>query len=483
MKRKCMHPFCTILMALTMLSTSLFSQTEMSSEFSRRREKLMAELGDAVAVFKSPDEVIRNSDVAYEYRQDSDFYYMTGFEEANSVFVLHPSGENRFMMFVRPQNPMMKLWLGDLSGTEGAMEFFGADTAYPIQELEKVLSPILRSAETVYCSTPDRDFKDKIKSIAQAEDAPRRKIKVVPHLHAMRQIKSISEIAHLQKAVDITCDAHIEAMRMTSPGMNEYEVEALIEYVFRSAGSPRDGFPSIVGSGPNSTVLHYMKNERDMGEGDLLVMDIGAEYGYYSADVTRTIPVNGHFTDAQKAIYEIVLRANEAAIERVRPGIPIADVYSHGTDILKQGLYELGLITDPNSSWQHRVWTIHGLGHWLGMDPHDVQGTQESTGSASTLLPGMVFTIEPGIYIGEDQLAMLRPFLYRTASENEVDTFIAAVKPVSEKYTAIGIRIEDDILVTKEGYSVLSSAAPKTVEAIEAEMAKPSQRFLPVEAH
>lgn len=479
MKRLHFHSHVITIVFFLAAVSGLYGQALDREQFSRRREALMERLGKRVAVFKSPGETTRNSDITYEYRQNSDFYYLTGFEEANTVFVLDPEGPNRFIMFVHPVQPMMRLWMEDRAGMEGAMDCFGADTAYAIRELNEKLGPILNRTQSVTCSSPDLEFKERLARIGLEEGAADRSIRPVPHLHAMRQIKSSEEIAMLQRAIDITCEAHREAMRTTKSGVYEYETEAVIEYIYRLHGCTRAGFPSIVGSGPNTAVLHYTHNNRRMEDGDLLVMDIGAEWEYYSADVTRTIPVSGRFTDDQKAVYSIVLLANEKIIESVRPGIAISEVYGHGIEILTRGLYDLGLITDPECAWQSRVWTIHGMGHWLGLDTHDVQGKQESTGSASILLPGMVFTVEPGIYISEGQLDLYRPFLLRAASEEEVDAFIKAVKPVAARFAPLGIRIEDDVLVTETGYRVLSLQAPKRIADIEAEMASPSRLFLP----
>ena len=298
------------------------------------------------------------------------------------------------------------------------------------------------------------------------------RIRTLNQINAMRLIKSSDEIALMKKAVEITCDAHIEAMKASTPGLYEYEIEAIIEYIYRKNGSPRFGFPSIVGSGPNSCVLHYESNNRKTRNGDMFCIDIGAEYGYYSADITRSYPVNGIFTPEQRDIYEIVLAAEEATILAAGPAKSFREIKQLAFDVLADGLFKLGLITDRNARWQARLWTPHGIGHWLGLDVHDVGGGDSSTGDL--LKPGMIFTIEPGIYIAVDRLDNIRSAAGRSPNQIEIDAFIEMVKPLAERYNNIGVRIEDDILITEKGYENLSVKAPKEIKDIEMLMAQRS---------
>lgn len=294
-------------------------------------------------------------------------------------------------------------------------------------------------------------------------------------IHEMRLIKSPEEIKLIQKAVDITCDSLIEAMKAAEPGMKEFEIEAVIEYVFRKNGSTRPGFPSIVGSGPNSTVLHYDRNNRQTQDGDLVVMDVGAEYGRYKADVTRTIPISGKFTKEQKEIYEIVLRAQEQGIDMIAPGLAIDDIHNHSIEVIKDGLLRLGLLTDKQSKWQIQVWLMCKISHWLGLDVHDVGDYRRKNGKSRILEPGMVFTVEPGIYIRENAIDNLPKILGDSVTEEEITDFISNVRPLVHKYADIGVRIEDDILVTEDGHKNLSVRAPKKIEEIQKIMNKKSR--------
>jgi Xaa-Pro aminopeptidase len=289
------------------------------------------------------------------------------------------------------------------------------------------------------------------------------------YINDLRTIKSQYEIDMMQKAINITVEAHKEAMKATEPDMFEYEIAGLIKYIYLKNGSVRSGFPSIIGSGPNSTILHYEKNERKMQDNDMVVMDIGAEYGMYSADVTRTIPVNGEFSDAQKDIYRIVLASQKAGVEITKPGITLNDISKKSTDIIKDGLLKLGLITDKESRWQTAVWFMHGVSHGLGLDTHDPGGYRNQN-----LQPGMVFTVEPGIYIAPNALENAYMMQRMGISKEEIDAFVEKVKPAYEKYKNIGVRIEDDVLVTESGYKNLSKRAPREIDEIEEMMSDDS---------
>ncbi len=268
-------------------------------------------------------------------------------------------------------------------------------------------------------------------------------------------IKSPYEIKQLREAIDITIEAQVQAMQSLHPGLWEYEVEALIEYVFKKRNSFDWAFPSIIASGPNATTLHYQDSQRQTQDGELLLMDIGAEYNYYAADITRTIPVNGKFTPEQTAIYQLVLTAQKAAIDWVQPGASVKAVHQKAVDVLKEGLLRLGLITDP-ASHQYRVFTIHGIGHFVGLDVHDVS-------HGDRLESSMVLTVEPGIYVREDSEV-------RLANQGVTEKELEKIRPALRKFMNIGVRIEEDVLVTENGYQVLSEGAPREIREIEARM-------------
>jgi Xaa-Pro aminopeptidase len=480
---------CGLLLIFCLQFKQSNAQLTDKNEFAGRRQKFMEKMDGGIAVFKSNEFVARNNDVDYEFRQESDFYYLTGFDKPKSAFLLIPGSEKEFIMFVREKNPFKEMWSGKFHGIEEAMNIFGADTAYCIERFEEMLPEFLMGKEKVYYNMKDEEINDKILSLMKipwgnnpkkVNDPPKHLIDPLPLVHEMRLIKSKYEIEMLRRAIDITCDAHIEAMKSTAPEIFEYEIEAIIEYIYRKNDCPRVAFPSIVASGPNSVILHHIDNNRQTQNGDVLLIDIGAEYGYYAADITRTIPVNGQFSDAQKEIYEIVLAAQQAGIGMIAPGVSFNSVEDKVSEVIREGLYRLGLITDKESEWQYRAWYMHRASHWLGLDVHDVGSyfNLDKTTSRS-LKSGMVLTVEPGIYIGangldKDNLSQVSKYFDQDVPEEEIIRFINAVKPVAENYMNIGIRIEDDILVTNDGSEVLSEKAPKDIKAIESMMQKES---------
>ncbi len=433
----------------------------------------MDKMEGGIAIFKSAKVSNRNYDVDYEYRQNSDFYYLTGFEEPESAILLIPDAEQEFIMFVRQRNPAMEVWTGKRYGIEGAMNVFQADTAFTFKKFEEMLPAYLRGKGKVYYSMDDEGFNNKLLSMMKLRwgDPPKHLIDPLQFVHEMRLIKSSFEINLMKRSIDITGDSHIEAMKAAEPGMYEYEIEAIIEYIYRKNGCQRVGFPSIVGSGPNSTVLHYEANNRQTESGDLIVIDIGAEFEYYSADITRTIPVNGRFSKEQKEIYEIVLEAQKVGINMMAPGVGLGEIEQKIAETLKDGLYQLGLLTDTDSKWQYRIWYPHTASHWLGLEVHDAgsyRGTDRKRGRI--LQRGMVATVEPGIYIGENSLDNIferQAWFIKDVKKEEIIRFVEKVRPVAEKYLNIGIRIEDDVLITENGHEVLSSKAPKEIKEIE----------------
>lgn len=425
--------------------------------FQKRRAQFMEKMGKGVAIFKSAPIANRNQDVDYEYRQDSDFYYLTGFEEPDSLCLLAPQHpEHQFVMFVRPRDKEKETWTGKRAGPEGVIKDYGAQQAYTIDKLDEMLPKYLDQVDRIYYRIgKDPELDRKITGLVHSYrtksragvSGPYMLIDAAEILHEMRLIKKEEEISLLRQATDISCEGHIEAMKAARGGMYEYEIEALLEYTFRKRGSPRNGYPSIVGSGPNTTILHYDTNNRQMQEGELLLIDAGAEYGYYTGDITRTFPVSRKFSPEQKQIYQIVLQAQLEAIDQVKPGASIMDVHNRAVEVITEGLVALGFlrgnVKDLMEKEEYRKFYMHKTSHWLGMDVHDV-GKYNLEGKWRVLEPGMVLTVEPGIYIPE-------------GTEN-----------VDPKYWNIGIRIEDDVLVTPQGHEVLTAKVPKHIEDIEA---------------
>ena len=411
---------------------------------------------DSIAIIASAPEATRSNDTHYRYRQNSDFYYLTGFDEPESIAVITPGKEHKYALFVRPRDPEREIWDGRRAGVEGAQSIHGADAAYATGEFEEKLADLLNGAKNLYycIGNENAELDTKIvKQIARMRalarkgiNAPQAVIDTGAILHEMRLIKSDEEIALMQRAADITAEAHCEAMKNARPGMNEYEIEALIEYVFRRNGASGPAYNSIVGGGPNATVLHYINNDATLRDGDLLLVDAGAEYRSYASDITRTFPVNGRFTQAQRDIYDLVLETQLACIKMTRPGVSMDELKNHSIEMLTEGMVRLGLLQGETKQLieeeKYKQFYMHGLGHFLGIDVHDA-GRYYTDGESRRLESGMVITVEPGIYVAQN-------------TEN-----------IPDKYRGIGVRIEDDVLVTADGNRVLSSKAPKQVEEIE----------------
>lgn len=431
-----------------------------AESFSKRRRSLMQKKVGGIAVVSTSNAF-----------PNKNFYYLTGLDEPEAACLLIPGEKEEFVLFVRPDDPGRTLWSGKRHGTDGAVNTFGATAAFPMDQLESMLPRFLNGKAKVFHSVPDKGLLEKIKKLTRGSpDGPQPEIiDLTPEIHAQRLVKDSEEIRLLSRAIDITSEALNEVMRASRPDMYEYELEAVLEYIFHRNGSPRPGFPSIVGSGPNTTILHYESNRRQARDGELILMDVGAEYGGYTADVTRTFPINGSFSPVQREVYEIVLDANKKALALVKPGVGLYEINTRAVDVVKEGLLRLGLITDKDSSWQTRVWLMYNTNHWIGLDVHDVGGRGPRDGVGIRLQPGMVFTVEPGIYVGPYSLAVLERRLEASSPERkaEIQDFIQAVKPAVEKYMNIGIRIEDDVLVTPSGYEVLSREAVKEINDVE----------------
>ena len=465
--------------------------------FAERRRRLLEALGDGLVVVPAAREVSRNADTHYEFRQASDFYYLTGFDEPDAVAVLDPlHPTERYVLFVRPRDREMEVWNGRRAGVEGAVKTYGADAAYPLAELDDRLRgralerPVVfyRLGDPVHDARITRLVTELRAAGVRGFPTPVRLEDPGPALHELRLHRTAAELPVQRRACQISRDAHAEAMRFAQPGQHEYHVQAAIEFTFRAGGSPRNAYPSIVASGPNACILHYSENRRRMEDGDLLLIDAGCEYGYQSADITRTFPVNGRFTASQRAVYEVVLRAQLAAIAAARPGARYDAMHEAARRVLVEGLVALGLlprgVEESLAMHHYRVFYMHGTGHWLGMDVHDV-GAYRLDRKPRVLEPGMVVTVEPGLYIdperesvtfhlreySEDELWERRWRLGAGAAKRIEDEEKAraqtVVHPVPAALRGIGVRIEDDVLITADGHEVLTAGTPKTVDEVE----------------
>jgi len=471
-KKKRLFVFAAILLSFCVIS----ARTNDKDVFKLRRLKAIDQLEEnSIAVLRNSKRVIRNNDEEYFYRANSNFFYLTGYEDPGSVLVLIPGTDPQFLLFVKPSNLRDAVWHGDLPGIDGAVRTYGADKAHELDQFPKMLISLVRNKDIIYMDYDDRELYEMIVSnfpYRHGVVRPRQINDLLPLIHEMRVYKGPEEIALLTEAVRITCDGLAEVMKAFQPGMYEYEAGAILESVFKRNGSPRNGFTPILGSGANATILHYQACNRKTNEGDLLLMDVGAEYGYYTADVTRTIPANGRFTKEQMEIYRIVLDAQKAGIKEMVPGKTFQTFLDAAEEVAKEGLFRLGLISDRNSKWQHLCYYFHQIGHWLGMDVHDVGDYGGRRNKKRVLEPGMVSTIEPGLYISENMRKSV--FITRKVPEDEIETFLEETKAAFEKYRDIGVRIEDDILVTEDGNRILSAGAPREVEDIERMMEKKS---------
>ncbi|MES2128680.1 MAG: Xaa-Pro aminopeptidase [Pseudomonadota bacterium] len=435
--------------------------------FAARRASLCAQMQlGAVAIIPTAPEVPRNGDSDYPYRFDSSFYYLTGFAEPDSVLVLVRGGDaDRAILFCRQKNAEREIWDGFRYGPEGARAAFGFDAAYPIEDLDSEIARLLANAPAVYYALGhngalDTQMKTWLKSVrAQSRigvTAPATAHDIVPMIDEMRLFKDASEQATMLRAASISGLAHARAMRTTRPGMHEYEIEAELLHEFRRHGAQAPAYTPIVAAGANACVLHYIANNAVCNAGDLILIDAGCELDGYASDITRTYPVNGRFSPAQKALYQLVLDAQAAALAAIVPGQPYTGMHEAALNVLVQGMLDLGLVDkskygnvqDAIAGRAHLQFYMHGTGHWLGMDVHDVGAYRDLKDPAKPsrpLAPGMALTVEPGIYV--------RP-----------------AAGVPEEYWNIGIRIEDDVVVTPSGYTILSGSAPKQVTDIEALM-------------
>jgi Xaa-Pro aminopeptidase len=427
--------------------------------FQRRRRELMDAMGGGIAIIPTAPVRARNRDVDYPFRADSDFYYLTHFAEPDAVAVLVPGREHgEYILFCRQKDPEREIWDGHRAGQEGAVKTYGADDSFPIDDIDDILPGLLENKEKVFYSMGRHaDFDGRVLAWVNevrgksrtGVSAPGEFVDLDHLLHEMRLIKRPEELKLMRRAAKVSAQAHRRAMEACRPGMNEYEVEAELIYEFKKGGAEFPAYPPIVGGGANACVLHYIENKAELRDGDLLLIDAGAEMDAYAADITRTFPVNGRFNGEQKAVYEIVLEAQLAAIEEVRVGKHWNEPHEKAVRVLTQGLVDLGLLKGSADglveNGDYKRFYMHRTGHWLGMDVHDV-GDYKIEGQWRLLEPGMVLTVEPGLYIA------------------------AGGKNVDPRWWNIGVRIEDDVHVTANGPEVLSAEAPKTVADIEALM-------------
>lgn len=432
-----------------------------SINFASRRKKLMQWMGpNSIAILPASSEKVRSNDVDYHFRQDNDFWYLTGFNEPEAVAVLIPGRKQaEFILFNREKDKKAEIWHGIRLGQEGAMEQLGADDAFPISDIDDILPGLMEGRERIYFDLgANLEFDQQIlewRSQIQAQvkrgaSPPGEMIDLRHHLHEMRLIKSTAEIQRMRHAAKTSAKAHIGLMLACQPELNEMHMEAELQYHYVKGGCRFAAYPSIVAGGNNANILHYVENNCELEDGDLLLVDAGCECDYYASDITRTIPINGKFSPQQAALYDLVLAAQLAAIEMVKPGNHWNQIHDKAVEVLTQGLVDLKILKgDVNSLIERKAYQeyyMHKTGHWIGLDVHD-KGDYQVHGQPRTLEAGMVLTVEPGLYIDSSNTK------------------------AAKKWRGIGIRVEDDILVTKKGYDVLSKDVPKTRDEIEKIMA------------
>jgi Xaa-Pro aminopeptidase len=433
-----------------------FDPSSVRNRHAQRRARIAETIGDGVLVLHGGELRTRSNDTEFRFRPDSDFHYLTGLREPGAVMVLRGGASPRFTLFVRPKDPEAEVWSGRRTGPEGATARYGADAAHPLSELAEQLPKLLDGAPQIHYPLGRSRALDTM--VQRAVDHLRRRnrwgetppdviVDARTTLGEDRLVKDAGALAALRRAVDISAEAHLAAMRATRPGAHEYEIEALVEYEFRRRGADGPAYGSIVGGGANATILHYVDNESPLVDGELLLIDAGAEVDLFAADITRTFPIGSRFTPAQRDLYEIVLRANTAGIELARPGGDIDTIHRRCLTILSEGLVALGLLDGPVDAVLEqeafKKYYMHRTSHWLGADVHDA-GYYTLGRKPRPLQPGYVLTIEPGLYVPADD------------------------DRAPPEMRGCGIRIEDDVLVHDEGPEVLTWRVPKTIADIEA---------------
>lgn len=439
-----------------------------NTSFQQRRMKLLSLMQDGVAIIPAAGEVTRSHDTEYPFRQDSSFKYLTGFSEPDAVLVLCQNNKHvRDVLFVRPKNPEMEMWTGKRLGVEQTKNVFDFDEVYCIDDFDAKIGDLLKGHKNLYIDFfHHKAMADRVHPILQSffnrrrltEPTPTSMINLYSLVGKLRLYKSANEIQAIKTAIGITKDAHKAAMAFAAPGKNEREVHALIKYIFNKKGADAEAYHSIVAGGDNANILHYINNNCELKNKDLLLIDAGSEFGLYASDITRTFPVNGKFTDVQKDLYQLVLQSQKDAFNVCLPGKTLDDVHTVARRTLTQGLIDFKLLTgsvDENmEKHSYRSYYPHGTGHWLGMDVHDQCPYNDEDFAQIKLKAGMVFTVEPGLY------------------------FAKGKEDVPEKFEGIGIRIEDNILITETGYENMSAAIPKELKEVEEQCAQDWQSYL-----
>ncbi len=468
-----------------------------TDRFAERRSAFLSRLGQTIAIVPAAREQTRNDDVPHPFRQDSDLHFLTGFTEPDAVALFDATSDEPYTLFVRPRDPEAEAWTGLRAGVEGALGRFGADAAYPLDKFGDVLRVRLagrRSVGYVLGGHVDGAVLEAVRAVRGYADragvgVPLETVDIRGILHELRLIKSADEITALREACRISALAHNEAMRFAAPGRSERQVQAVLEYVFGVMDAERVGYGSIVAGGDNACILHYVENDQTLADGDLLLVDAGAEYRHLTSDIPRTFPVDGRFSGPQRRIYELVLKAQQDVIAICRPGLPFTDMHTRAVEVLSVGLVDLGLLPGTPEEVIARGWYrrffFHGTGHWLGIDVHDA-GASRLDGAGRPLEPGMAFTVEPGIYIARDKATItlshadydpderlrLAFELGAAGARAEIERRDANAGTfefeVPAEYLGIGVRIEDDLLVTADGYENLSALTPVEPAEVEA---------------
>ena len=430
-------------------------------EFAHRRERLLAALPvDSIALIAAAHLTSRNRDAEFAFRQDSDFYYLTGFNEPDAILLLIPGRpEGQAVLFCPPRDPQMEIWTGYRAGPEGCVRDFGMNQAFELEQVDEQLPQLLDGKQRLYYAlgsdealdTRVRGWLNRVRAMArQGAQAPEELVLLDNLLHEQRLFKSDEELAVMRRAANISAAAHIKAMQACRPGGYEYQLEAEITAHCMREGARFQAYSPIVGAGANGCILHYIDNNAELEDGDLVLIDAGCELDNYASDITRTFPVSGRFSTQQAALYQLVLDVQEACIAAIRPDVPWNDIHDLSVRLLTEGLVRLGLLQGDLESLieegAYRRFYMHRIGHWLGMDVHDV-GQYKQDGDWRPLKPGMVMTVEPGLYVAPDD------------------------ETVAAEWRGIGIRIEDDVVVTEQGCEVLTAAVPKRIADIEALMA------------
>jgi len=435
------------------------------SEYRNRREQLLRNMpSGSVMLVAAAELVTRNADAEFPFRQNSDFYYLTGFNEPSGLLVLKPGAEHPVTLFCQPRDRAMEIWTGYRAGPEGCIDQFAVDASYDLTELDQRLPDLIDGIDQLfYPLARDQVLDAKVKGwiasltkrVRSGACVPKALSDSDPILHEMRLFKSEAEISIMSKAARVSAEAHIQAMQQCQVGCNEFQLEAIIQSYCMASGARFQAYTPIVAAGANACILHYIDNDQIVSDGDLILIDAGCELDNYASDITRTFPANGRFSPEQRAIYDLVLHANETCIEAVKPGMNWDALHQLSVQVLTEGLVSLGLLSGRVDalieSGAYRRFYMHRVGHWLGMDVHDV-GAYRVDGEWRDLEPGMVTTIEPGLYIAPDD------------------------HTVEARWRGICVRIEDDVLVTQTGSRVLTKDVPKKASEIEALMAHASEQ-------